>query len=270
LFQRILRSISGYLTISLVVSVTAPVPLSANPTPVLQKQGSQRGFLLLRSADGVIIAVGDQVNVVRGNSVHSRLIFHFRDGSIDEEVTVFRQASTFQLVRDHHVQKGPSFPQPLDVTIEMKSGQVTWHDLKNGKDEVKTEHMDLPPDLSNGLMSLIVQNFPAKATEMKVSYLAGGSKPRIVRLIVKPDGQRVFRLGGSSRRANQFKVHIEIGGVAGVIAPVVGKQMPDIEMWVSDGEVPTFLRMEGPLYEQGPIWTMELTVPTWQPAASSK
>jgi hypothetical protein len=226
------------------------------------------GFLLLKSADGAVIAVGDQVNIARGDTVRSRLTFHFRDGSIDDELTVFRQGSVFQLLQDHHVQKGPSFPEPLDVTMDVMSGQVTWREQKDGKDEVKTEHMDLPPDLANGLMSLVVQNFPAKASEMKVSYLAGGSKPRLVKLNIKPDGKSAFRLGGRTRQAKQFKIHIELGGVTGVVAPVIGKQPADIEIWVLDDEVPAFLRMEGPLYQQGPIWSMVLAAPAWPSVAS--
>lgn len=254
----------------LVVLTTLSAQLSGDQVPALQLQGSMHGFLLLKSAQGAIIAVGDQVNSAHGNTVRSRLTLHFRDGSIDDEITTFRQGSVFQLLHDHHVQKGPSFPDPLDVTIDVASGQVTWRDQKNGKNEVKTEHMDLPPDLANGLMSLVVQNFPAKASEMKVSYLAGGSKPRIVKLIIKPDGKSTFHVGGTSRRANQFRIHIELGGIAGVVAPVIGKQPADTEMWVLDEEVPTFLKMEGPLYEQGPVWSMLLAAPVWQSTAASK
>ena len=44
---------------------------------------------------------GDQINVVRGNEVHAELVFHFRDGSIDDEVTDYRQGDVFELIRDH-------------------------------------------------------------------------------------------------------------------------------------------------------------------------
>jgi len=224
------------------------------------------GFLLLKSAEGKVIAVGDEISVAKGNQVHSRLTFHFRDGSIDDETTVFKQGSVFQLVSDRHVQKGPSFPEPLDLAVNVPAGEVTWREMKDGKQEVKSEHMDLPPDLANGLMSLVVQNFPQKATEMKVSYLAGSSKPRLVKLSVKPDGEESFRLGGTKHQASRFNLHVEIGGVTGVIAPVVGKQPTDIKIWVITGEVPTFIKMEGAFYQKGPIWTMELTSPVWPQA----
>jgi hypothetical protein len=236
---------------------------SAEPIPAKEKQGAMHGYLLLKSAEGKIIAVGDQINFVQGNQVRSRLVLHFRDGSIDDEVSVFRQGTVFQLVSDHHIQKGPSFPEPVDVAVNVPEGKVTWHERKDGHDEVKTEHMDLPPDLANGMISLTAQNFPPKAAEMKVSYLAGSSKPRIVTLSIKPDGEDNFQVGGLSRRASRFNIHTEIGGVAGVVAPIIGKQPSDIKIWVMKGEVPAFVRMEGALYLKGPIWTMELTSPVW-------
>jgi hypothetical protein len=236
---------------------------SADPIPVKQKQGSTHGFLLLKSSQGKVIAVGDQVNVARGNEVRSRLIFHFSDGSIDDETTVFRQGQVFQLVSDHHTQKGPSFPKPLDLAVNVAAREVTWREIKDGKEEVKTEHMDLPPDLANGMIPLVPENFPPMAAEMKVSYLATGSKPRVVKLSIKPAGKTTFRVGGARRAANRFNIHVEIGGVAGVIAPVIGKQPPDTKIWVMDSEVPGFLRMEAAFYQNGPIWTTELTAPVW-------
>jgi hypothetical protein len=236
---------------------------SADPIPAKQKQGSMYGFLLLKSVQGKVIAVGDQMTTVKGSQVHSRLVFHFRDGSIDDETTVLRQGTVFQLVSDHHIQKGPSFPDPLDLAVNVPAREVTWREIKDGKEKVTREHMDLPPDLANGMISLLPQNFPKTAAEMKVSYLAGTSKPRVVKLSIKPLGQGRFRVGGARRVANQFNIHVEIGGVAGVVAPVIGKQPPDTKIWVMDAEVPAFLRMEAPFYQNGPIWTAELAAPVW-------
>ena len=236
---------------------------SAEPIRVYEKQGSMHGFLVLKSTQGKVIAVGDQVNVVERNEVRSRLRFDFRDGSIDDEACVFEQGAVFRLISDHHIQKGPSFPQPLDLALNVPTGKVTWRQANGGNDEVKTERMDLPPDLSNGLTSLIVENFPQNAAEMKVPYLAVSSKPRVVNLSVRPIDKDTFYLAGVRRRSKRFNVHVEIGGLAGMVAPLIGKQPSDITMWVSDDEVPVFLRMKGALYEKGPIWTMELASPVW-------
>lgn len=231
----------------------------------VRKVGSSHGFVVLRDGSGKLIAVGDEVDIAEGITVHSRLVLRFRDGSIDDETTVFTQGETLQLVSDHHIQKGPSFKDRLDEEINVRAGTVTYHEYKDGKDDVKTDHMDFPPDLANGFISEVLENFPHNGTEMKVAYIAG-SKPRVVHLSIKPDVDDLFYVGGTRHKARRFNIHIELGGVAGVVAPVIGKQPSDIEMWVMDGEVPTFLKMQGALYQQGPIWTMELASPTWPKA----
>jgi len=239
----------------------------AEPIPAQEKQGSVSAFLVLKSMDGKVIAVADQIQTVLGNQVHARLTFHFLDGSIDDETSVFTQGRTYQLVSDHHIQKGPSFPKPLDVSINVGTGMVTLREMKDGKQKVETKRLDLPSDLANGMTSLIVENFPKNCTELKVSYLAGGSKPRLVKLSTRRDGEDTFRVGGATRRSKRYRVHVEIGGVTGMIAPLVGKQPPDIGMWVTEGDVPTFLKMEGPFYEEGPTWTTEQAAPVWPGAA---
>jgi hypothetical protein len=249
--------------------VVAPC-VFAQPVPATYKQGSLHGFLLLKSQDGKVIAVGDQTNVVHGDEIRSRLIFHFRDGSIDDEVAEYRQRSTFQLIRDHHIQKGPSFPKPLDMTVDVRKGEVSWIETKDGKSETKSQHMNLPPDLVNGMMELVVEDFPAKADELKTSYLAFDSKPRVVGFSIKPDGEDKVDVGGEGRTAKRFNVHVDVGGLAGAIAPVVGKQPSDIKLWIIGGEAPTLIKLQGSLYPMGPIWTMELVSPIWPSQSSDK
>ncbi len=102
----------------------------ADPVPVRSVSGTIRGFLELRSEDGQVVASGDSFQVVRGNRVTSRTIFHFKDGSIDDETTVFTQRRTFQLISDHRIQKGPSFPHPTDVLINAQTGEVIVHSTR--------------------------------------------------------------------------------------------------------------------------------------------
>ena len=56
---------------------------------------------------------------------------------------------------------------------------------------------------------------------------------------------------------------VEIGGAAGIVAPLVGKQPPDVHIWILGGEAPVFLKEEGPLYGGGPIWRIEQVSPVW-------
>ena len=237
--------------------------------PGTYRQGSLHGFLLLKSANGRLIATGDQTNVVHGEEIHAELILRFRDGSIDDEVTDYRQGTVFQLIRDHHIQKGPSFPKPLDMTISVPDGAVTWMEWKDGKSETKTQHMDLPPDLINGMMQLAVEDFPPRADELKTSYLAADPKPRVVTLSIKPDGNGRVRIGGMPHEANRFNIHVEIGGLAGVVAPLVGKQPVDSKAWAIGGDAPLLIGMQAAFYPQGPIWTLMLTSPTW-PSTSKR
>src|SRR5712671_2352316 len=123
----------------------------AEPIPVRHIEGTVHGFLALRSKEGQVLAVGDLFQVVRGDRVTARLLFRFKDGSVDDETTVFSQRGNFQLISDYHIQKGPSFPQPIDTSIDVPSGQIIVRSTgKGGKEEVKSEHLDLPPDLVNG------------------------------------------------------------------------------------------------------------------------
>jgi len=65
-----------------------------------------------------------------------------------------------------------------------------------------------------------------------------------------------------------FVLKIEIGGVSGMIAPLLGKQPPDIHIWILGGEAPAFVKSESQLYLGGPIWRIELVSPVWPRAAA--
>lgn len=240
--------------------------LGAEPVRVLERQGAIHGFLLLYDDHGKEIAVGDQTNQVHGNVIHARTIFHFRDGSIDDEETIYRQGSTFELLRDHHIQKGPAFAKPLDLTVDVRKNEVSWIDLSGKDAQPKSQHMKLPRDLANGMIPLLVQNFPQGAADLTAAMVVFASKPRLVTLDIKPDGSDKVLLGSSGRDAEKFDVHLKLQGVAGLVAPIIGKQPPDIGVWVVDGSeapVPVFVKYVGPLCTNGPIWTVLLAAPTW-------
>lgn len=240
----------------------------ADAMPVRYVQGSFHGFLELRSETGAIVALGDSEQFVRGDRVTTKTIFHFKDGSIDEETTVYTQHRTFHLISDRRVQKGPSFPHPMDVMIDTGSGVVTvrsWD--KEGKEEVKTDHLTLPADLANGLIPVVVENMKAAETGTTVQMVVMTPKPRVVKLVISNIAEDNYSLVGVERKATHYQIKIELGGVIGVIAPLVGKAPPDIQVWVIGGEPPTFAREEGPLYAEGPIMTIQLASPVWPAAA---
>ena len=248
----------------------APGQAAAQATPILVRHivGTMHGFLDLRSEDGKVVATGDLVQVPSGANISAELTFHFTDGSIDDETTVFSQRHTFQLITYHHIQKGPTFPHPIDLMIDARTQQVTVHSTgKDGKDEVKTRHMYLPPDLGNGLVSDIIENIRPGTVETRIPILVAAPDPRIVTLVISPRGEEPYSLAGSSRKGMHYEIKVEIGGVAGIVAPMIGKQPPNIPVWITGGPAPTFLKEQGPIYPDGPILTMELVSPTWPDAA---
>ena len=237
--------------------------LLAEPVAVRQAEGVVHGFLALRTMDGTTLADGDLLQTARGDQVTSRLVFHFKDGSIHDETAVFSQLRSFQLISDHLIQKGPSFPQPLEMTVARANGTVTVHYTDNGKQKVADEQLALPPDLANGLLPTLLKNVGPGSSLTRVSMVAATPRPRLVTLAVASVGEEPFSIGGSTRTATHYVVKIEIGGVSGLLAPLLGKQPPDTHVWILGGDVPAFVRSEGPLYRGGPMWRIELTSPVW-------
>jgi hypothetical protein len=232
--------------------------LDADPVPVRHPQGSAHGFVVLNSMEGKRLATGDMTQSVAGDRVTSRLLLRFRDGSVDDDRTVFTQRGVFRLIRDHHIQRGPSFPKGMDMLIDALTGEIT----SRGEDgKVRHDHLDLPPDVSNGLPPNLLMNVDPAAKETKLSFVAPAEKPRLIHISIKPAGEVPFTVGSTARKAMDYVLHVELGGVTGIVAPIVGKQPPDFHIWILTGTFPAFIREEGPLYEGGPVWRIEQTSP---------
>jgi len=236
-------------------------PLSADPVTVRYAEGLVHGYLVLRALDGRILADGEQLQIPRGDSVTSKTIFRFRDGSSHEETVVFSQRGRFRLLSNRIVQKGPAFPRPIDMSIDARSGRVTVRYKDDDKEKVHDEQMELPADLANGLVAVLLKNVP-RGTAVTLPVVAATPKPRLVKLQVSQAGEESFAVGRSSHKAAHFVLKVDIGGVKGAIAPVVGKQPPDNHVWILVSEAPSFVKSEAPLFAEGPLWRIELTSPT--------
>jgi hypothetical protein len=237
---------------------------SADTVPVRHIAGTVHGYLVQKAEDGHVVAVGDSVQFLRGDQVTSRTTFTYKDGSVDDETAVFSQRRSFRLISDHHVQKGPFFPHPMDLSVDTRSGQVTYKTTgKDGKDEMHTVHMTLPEDLANGIVSQLIGSLKSDAPAATVSLLVTVPKPRIVKLAISSVGEENFSIAGVSKKAVHYDIKILIGGVTGLVAPLVGKAPPNIEIWEVGGDAPTFLREIGPTFQDGPMLTIELASPDW-------
>jgi len=60
-----------------------------------------------------------------------------------------------------------------------------------------------------------------------------------------------------------YVLKVDIGGVKGVMAPLVGKPPPDSHVWILGGTAPAFVKSEQPLFNEGPMWRIELVSPAW-------
>jgi hypothetical protein len=176
-------------------------------------------------------------------------VFHFKDGSVHDETAVFSQRGNLRLLSDHLVQKGPAFQHAMEVSIDGPTGQVTVRTTDDdGKEKVVTNRLDLPPDVANGMVLTLLKNIPSDASQMTVSMVAATPKPRLVKLAITSQGEEPFSIGDSSRKATHYVVKVQIGGAAGLVAPLLGKQPPDTHVWILGGEAPAFVKSEGPLF----------------------
>ena len=271
--QEVMVLRSRILVVPLVSTFLLSSVAVSSPVAVRYKQGLIHGFLALSTLDGVAIAAGDVTQVAHGNRVTTQLAFRFKDGSRQEETTVFSQRDNFRLISYHKLQKGPAFKNASDLLVNCATGQVTVrYTDDDGKEKVVNQHLALPPDLGNGLIPLLLMNMREGTPQIEIPMVVAAPKPRLVKIVVNAQGTDPFSLGGFSREAKHYVAKVDIGGVAGVVAPMVGKQPPDSQIWILGGEAPVFLKCEVLSYVGGPMWRMELASPDWPrtSAADSK
>lgn len=241
----------------------------ARPAPVAVRhiEGLVHGFLALSAIDGAPLAQGDLVQLSANDRVTNHLVFHFKDGSLHDETAVYSQRGTFRLLSYHLIQKGPAFGHYTDLSFDTASNSVTVHySERDGKEKVTTDRMELPSDIANGLTLTLLKNLLPDGSGATVSLVAAAPKPRLVKLAISPQGEEPFTTSGAKRKATHYVIKVEIGGIQGKIAGLLGKQPPDIHVWVLSGEAPAFVKMEGPLFYGGPIWRIELASPVWPTA----
>jgi hypothetical protein len=245
------------------IAAVLSLPASADSVTVRHVRGFVRGFIVLKDTDDKILASGDVTQSPAGNRVNTVMTLRFKDGSLYQETSAFSQRRTFQLLSYKQAQKGPSFKTPQTLSFDTSSGNVNIQFTdKEGKEKTISEHMTLPPDIANGIITTLLTDIDPKV-ETTLSMLVATPKPRIVKLKISASGDDSYLIGGSGGKATHFVIKIDLGGLTGVAAKVVGKQPPTTQVWVVTGNAPAFLKSEGPLFEDGPIWRIELASPVW-------
>jgi hypothetical protein len=226
----------------------------AEPVAVRFTEGVGRGFPVLRNANGEKIAQGDLVQVARGDRVENRLTFRFRDGSFYDETVVYSQRDVFTLVSYRLVQRGPSFPETIEATVDRSSGRYTvrYKADEDSAEEVLNGKFEMPADAYNGLLGTLMKNLPT-GESATVQIIAFTPKPRLVKMLLTPATEDTVMMSETAVPSTRFLVKPQLG----LFASLLVADIPDIKMWVSGGEAPAFLRFEGPLYFMGPIWRID-------------
>jgi hypothetical protein len=237
------------------VTVLTAVPASAEPIAVKYAEGITRAFPVLRSATGEKLAQGELTQVPRGGDVlESRMVFRFNDGSIYDERVVFAQRRVFTLLGYSLVQRGPSFPESIEASIDRATGryQVRYRGDEDSPEETLAGEFELPVDVYNGLLSILMKNMPAGGSAT-VQVVAFTPKPRLVTMLLAPAAEDPMRVNDAAVVATRFHVRPQLG----LFASLLVADIPDVKCWIIGGDAPAFIRFEGPLYFMGPIWRID-------------
>jgi hypothetical protein len=255
-------AVLGLLVFMMVLSW--PSRLAAALVPVRFVEGAVHGFLALRTLNGVLVAPGELLQVVRGGEVESRMVFRFKDGSVLDETVVFTQQRVLTLQSYRLVQRGPVFPEDTELSLERATGKyrVKTKARKDGREEVLDGTLELPPDVYNGLVLTVTKNLSKGASET-VHYVAFTPTPRLIQLELAPAGEQKVLVGELAKTAIRYVFKPRLGSWLKLFTTLLGRIPPDSHAWIVTDEVPTFVRFEGPLYTRGPIWRIEVTSPRW-------
>jgi hypothetical protein len=260
-------STPGRATAGLLILLTALLwqrPLAAAPVPVRFAEGSLHGFLVLTTLKQELVASGDLLQVGRDGDVRSRLVFHFKDGSVFDETVVFTQRNVFTLQTYHLVQRGPAFPEDTEISLERATGKyrVKTRVRKDGREKVENGTLVLPPDVYNGMVLTVVKNLAGGGGET-VHMLAFTPAPKLIQLELGPAGDQKILVGGSEKTATRYVLKPILGFWLKLFTTLLGRVPPDNHAWIVTADVPAFVKFEGPLFLNGPVWRIELTSPRW-------
>lgn len=249
--------------LALLAAMVLATSVIAAPVAVKALEGPAYGTLVLRGAsDDKRLADGELIQHVRDGLVDSRLVFRFEDNSVYDETVVFSQERVFRLLSYSLVQTGPSFDGDIDVAFDRKSGGYRLRTRDDAEDEWETDEgeVEMPDDLYNGMAGLLMRNSGEKP--IQAHLLAFTPEPRMLKSHITAAGSAAFAVGSETRSATRYRFAMEIGGVTGLLATAVGKTPPVVHYWIADS-APGFLRFEGAMYLDGPVWRIEPAAPRW-------
>jgi hypothetical protein len=263
-----LAVLAAILTVLLV-----PAWAAAKAVTVSFAEGAAHGYLVVQDGSGESIGHGEVLQTVRRNLVESRLVFRFKDGSRFDEKTTFSQRRVFTLQKYRLIQRGPSFPEELDIRMDRKSGRYRVRS-RAGPDQsevVTAGRLDMPSDAYNGLIGTLLRNLPS-GKSATVRIVAFTPEPNLIALDLRPEAKEPVQVGDLLKTATRWVREPRIHGVVHFFGKVLG-QLPDkfrYRFWIIHDGIPAFARFEGPLHLMGPVWRIEVLSPRLAGSPSDK
>jgi hypothetical protein len=256
-------------SLAIVIAIVAFMSTPAEATPIEARfpEDESHRSLLVRSLAGETIGHGEMTQVITdGDLVENRLVFRFKDGSWHDEKVIFSQLGVFRLMSYRLIQRGPWFPEQLDVSIDRGTGEYTVRSKTRAQeqDDVWAGQTDLPTDVYNGMLITVSKNL--QGGNETVSILAFTPSPQVIKVqLLAIDTESGDRPG----KATQYVFKPQIGMVQGLLGKAAGR-LPahfQYDCWIMVNKTPSFVKFEGPLQLMGPTVRIEpVSIPNGNPA----
>lgn len=262
---------AGALLLAVVGTMTsAPAGVAADPVAVRFIEGITRGFLTVTGLDGKPLGQGDITQVAHPGYVESRMILRLNDGSTHDESVTFTQNKVFKLGRFKLVQKGPSFPEPVEISLNAATGEylVKVFPGDAGREKIHRGALEVPPDTYNGLLTTVLRNLP-RGAGASVHYVAFTPKPYVIKLELRPQGNQKVRVGDESWPVTRYDVEPRLGFLLKVGAALLGKTPERQQCWILADPVPAFVGCETTIASGVPPWRIGLGSPAPRPSAAA-
>ena len=259
------RAAGACVAVIMAIAALVSTPVNAAPVAVRFPEGMTHGFLLVRSLAGEILGQGEMTQVLKeGDLVESQLVFRFKDGSLHDEKVAFSQQRVFTMISYRLVQRGPSFPDQIDISLDRGTAEYTVRSKagEDGKEEVLTGQVDLPKDVYNGMLIAMSKNLQ-KGVDETVSVLAFTPAPQVVKVQLHAVDEQPVQIGDLSKKATQYIFIPQLGTIKEFFGKALGKLPAEFHYtcWIMVDAAPSFVQFEGPLQLMGQIIRIELVSP---------
>lgn len=240
---------------AVLMSVAVAASVAAEPVTVRNPEGSMQASPVLRSQTGETLAAGEFIQRASDDGrVETSLVLRFHDGSVYEEHVTFTQRDALELQRYRVIQRGPSFPDWLDATVDRTTGRYDVHYRSDdeGRWQKLTGTLTLPADTYNGMLPVLLKQLTGGAPH-NVQIVAFTPRPRFVTVRATPAGEEALVIRERLMTTTRYQLKPQLG----IFASLLIADIPPAYLWVAPGDVSEFVRFQGPLYFMGPVWRIE-------------